>query len=340
MLSDKDCAEFPGPRWYEPKSVPRALALLRSVRSEADARAAYDSVLFAVGNNHAGSLYPIATAAVHDILRIIAEQSGWSRSAALEILGELLRFAPDPGFSTFRRGDGASVDVSLEIVLAVRGSAQLLLRIFENPDTPACDRENALSVLALAYVDVERTSRTVRSVLDGSVPRRLRNECLDYLKSIEETRLVEGPFIMRIRSAFPSPDPSLTRVMINQACELSPNAAFAALFELAHAPSDSPATRSERLEYLELFAAQLHHPLATAILPIARRMLEQRPLSVSEALASMRVVEEFPGQEQALRIASFCGSDDAAEVGRERLRILDAWAIESSSHSDLSSGEP
>lgn len=314
MLSNKDCAEFPGPRWYEPKSVPHALALLRSVRSEADAQSAYNRVLFAIGNNHAGSLYPIAAAAVYDILQIIAEQSGWSRSAALTILEELLRFAPEPDFATFRRGDGAAIDVSLEIVLAIRGSAQLLLCILEDPDSPICDRECALSALDLAYVDVERTSRSVRSVLDGSVPPGLRKECLAYLKSAEETRLVEASFITRLRSAFPSSDPSLTKLMITQACELSPNAAFAALFELAHVPSDSPASRSERLEYLDLFLAQLHHPLVTTILPIARRMLEQRLLSVSEALASMRIVEKFPGQELALHIASFCGSEDAPEI--------------------------
>lgn len=340
MLSDKDCAEFPGPRWYEPKSVPRALVLLRSARSEADARSAYDSVLFAVGNNHAGSLYPIAAAAVHDILGDIAERSGWSRSAALEILGELLRFSPEPDFATFRRSDGTTVDVSLEIVLAVRGSAQLLLRILENPDSPECDRENALNALDLAHVDVERTSRSVRSALAGSVPPRLRKECLDYLKSVEETRIVEASFITRIGSAFPISDPSLTRAMITQACELSPNAAFAALLALAHAPIQSPAGRSESLEYLDLFTAKLHHPLVTTILPIARCMLEQRLLSVSEALASMRVVENFPGQEQALRIASFCGSDDAPEIRQERRRILDLWAAESSNHSDCSGGAP
>jgi len=331
MFTEGDCAQLPGPKWYAPKSVPEAFDLLRSVSSEADAKSAYDTMLFAVGNNHCGTLYPVATAAVHEILRIAADRRGWARSAALEILGELLRFEPEPGFATFERNDGTVVNLSLEIVRAVYEADRLLLEILESPDSPECDRENALSALDTAHVGAERISKTVRSMLNSPIPPPLKEWGLAYLKGAEEARLAEDAFIQRIRHELRVEEEALTRTMITQACWLSPNAAFAIVREIAQAPIGSPASSSARLAYLDIVASELHHPLVTTILPIARRILEQRFISPSEAVVSMREVARFPGQEEALRIAAFCSDRGAAEVEHELQRIRDQWLAQTAS---------
>jgi hypothetical protein len=185
MLSEIDWTQFPGPRWYDPASVPEAFEALLSVDSEVAAESAYNRMLFAVGNNHAGTLYPAAAAAVHEVLRIAEERAGWVRSAALEILFELLRFAPEPDFATFERRDGAVVDVKLEIALAAHRAAPFLLRVLESPDSPENDRLNALWALDAGPLRPERLPEVIRGVLAASPPRALERECLRSLEELE-----------------------------------------------------------------------------------------------------------------------------------------------------------
>lgn len=52
-------------------------------------------MLSAVGNNHAGCLYPAAVPAAPLLARIVREQSGWPRWAAMEVLIEFLSFDVD-----------------------------------------------------------------------------------------------------------------------------------------------------------------------------------------------------------------------------------------------------
>jgi hypothetical protein len=52
-------------------------------------------MLSAVGNNHAGYLYPAAVPATPLLARNIRERSGWSQWAAMEILIEFLSFDVD-----------------------------------------------------------------------------------------------------------------------------------------------------------------------------------------------------------------------------------------------------
>jgi hypothetical protein len=50
--------QFPGPPDYAPREVEAALASLSKAHDRRSANDAYNRVLFAVGNNHRGTLYP------------------------------------------------------------------------------------------------------------------------------------------------------------------------------------------------------------------------------------------------------------------------------------------
>jgi hypothetical protein len=85
----------PAPLGYSAERVSSAFRRLLGASSWAEAATAYGEMLFAVGNNHAGYLYPAAVRAAPLLARIIREGSGWSQWAAMEILIEFLSFDVD-----------------------------------------------------------------------------------------------------------------------------------------------------------------------------------------------------------------------------------------------------
>ena len=117
-------SRFPGPPHYSPDEVPLAFAELLAVTDEASSDAAYNRMLFAVGNNHAGPLYPASVAAVYEVVRAALERTAWVRHCALNILIEMVCFAPEPGFEPFRTHDGREVDVEAEIRKCVMAAVE------------------------------------------------------------------------------------------------------------------------------------------------------------------------------------------------------------------------
>jgi hypothetical protein len=85
----------PCPLGYRAERPPRAFRRLVAVSNQAEAATAYGEMLFAVGNNHAGVLYPAAVPAAPLLATIVRERSGWARWAASETLIEFLSFDAD-----------------------------------------------------------------------------------------------------------------------------------------------------------------------------------------------------------------------------------------------------
>src|SRR5262245_50085023 len=96
-----DWERFPGPEDYQPAAVPPALEALRNATDEASGQKAYHRVLYAVGNNHRGTLYPAAVAVVGIVFEVARTGSETAKAAALETAVELASFCPEPGFETF-----------------------------------------------------------------------------------------------------------------------------------------------------------------------------------------------------------------------------------------------
>jgi hypothetical protein len=87
------------PEWNCDDTVPAALRGLSACTSESASIKAYQTVLFALGNNHAGTYYPVALAALPFLSEILQGSGEWARITTLNILIDLCgSFEPESGF--------------------------------------------------------------------------------------------------------------------------------------------------------------------------------------------------------------------------------------------------
>ena len=103
--------QFPQPESNESGSVEAALAALRAAHDESTANEAYDAFLWAIGNNHAGTFYPVVLGALPEIEQILTSGKAWAQRAVMESLIDLGgSFTPEQGHDTYL---GASVQETL-----------------------------------------------------------------------------------------------------------------------------------------------------------------------------------------------------------------------------------
>ncbi|HBL26345.1 MAG TPA: hypothetical protein DD490_05870, partial [Acidobacteria bacterium] len=85
------------PREGRSGEVAAALRALAFAASEEDAEVAYHRVLFAVGNNHGGSYFPIVLDAIPFLGEVLGGGTRFGRARALDVLIDLISsFEPDP----------------------------------------------------------------------------------------------------------------------------------------------------------------------------------------------------------------------------------------------------
>ncbi|MCP3883165.1 MAG: hypothetical protein GY701_32915 [Sulfitobacter sp.] len=141
-------AEFDGPSGYDPSRVEDALAMLLGAQTQRQAQAAYNEVLSAVGNNHAGTMYPAAVE-MAAILREFRQQGlaggpGWAAAEVLIDLGE--SFAPEPGYETTRLPSGVTCDVLATVrVLATHGGTTAVAQTLRRAEA-LFDKTSAVQV--------------------------------------------------------------------------------------------------------------------------------------------------------------------------------------------------
>ena len=90
---------FSGPEHYEPDRVSGALSSLISLKKESLSNKVYNNVLFAIGNNHAGTYYPAAQKALKYIIQTaISGNTEIAKNCALDMLIDLYAsFYPEIG---------------------------------------------------------------------------------------------------------------------------------------------------------------------------------------------------------------------------------------------------
>jgi hypothetical protein len=172
---------FPGPKYYRPDDVEPALAGLAAVSSEHTAREAYNTVLFAIGNNHAGTLYPAVVGAVPRILTLATKGQGWVRRAAMNILVDVLTFEIEPGFERFTMEDDVRTDTKLALRRLLRAEEQFFLSVIADVEAPEPFRIDALDLLDALDCSAEKLAallllmpeRTAQGRFDGRRKRFL-----------------------------------------------------------------------------------------------------------------------------------------------------------------------
>jgi hypothetical protein len=116
-IDGADWEHFPGPEYYDPQRARRSLYRLLATVDEAQSWKAYTEVLSGIGNDHRGSFYPAALAAVPLLVRIAAAGLEWPRFGALQVLTDLLiSFGPEQGYEQF---EGSPVDLMRTLIDAM-----------------------------------------------------------------------------------------------------------------------------------------------------------------------------------------------------------------------------
>ncbi|MGY4831049.1 hypothetical protein ACVNIS_20920 [Sphaerotilaceae bacterium SBD11-9] len=103
---------WPQPEWNDEGSLALALQRLREAHDESSANEASDQFLWAVGNNHTGTFYPVVLAALPELEKLLVEGSIWAQRAVLESLIDLGgSFVPEEGHELH---DGVAVQRALQ----------------------------------------------------------------------------------------------------------------------------------------------------------------------------------------------------------------------------------
>ena len=103
--------QFPQPESNDAGAVETALLALRSAHDKPTSREAHDAFLWAVGNNHAGTYYPVILAVLPEIAQILVSGTAWAQRATMEALIDLGgSFVPEAGHENHL---GASVQQTL-----------------------------------------------------------------------------------------------------------------------------------------------------------------------------------------------------------------------------------
>jgi hypothetical protein len=116
MLEGLDLVKWdsiPQPDWNRPGEVPSALRALAVASGDADSQEAYNRLLYATGNNHAGTYYPVALDVVPFLGEILIHGQLYARLRALDILVDYLAsFSPEPGHENVPSFDGSPMPLN------------------------------------------------------------------------------------------------------------------------------------------------------------------------------------------------------------------------------------
>ncbi len=92
-------AAYPQPEWNQTDAIPCAIRALVNPPDEIAARKAYHAFLFAVGNNHAGTYFPVVLTTLPFLADILDHGSSLARLRTLDIFIDLLAaFEPEIGY--------------------------------------------------------------------------------------------------------------------------------------------------------------------------------------------------------------------------------------------------
>lgn len=128
-LAEVDWSREAQPTWNAPDEIVRALRAIAEATAESRDDA-YSRMLYALGNNHAGTYFPIVLQVVPFLGEILRDGSEAARLVTLDVLVDLLgSFAPEAGYEVIATPDGdrSLRDLLKERCHALRGQVERLL---------------------------------------------------------------------------------------------------------------------------------------------------------------------------------------------------------------------
>lgn len=106
-------ASYPQPEWNTPGSLIEALSAVQGASDAESSHAAYDRFLYAVGNYHAGTYYPVLLATLPFLEALLQTGGDWPQRTVLCVLDDLIAsFQPEPGYACLALTNGREQDVA------------------------------------------------------------------------------------------------------------------------------------------------------------------------------------------------------------------------------------
>lgn len=138
----------PQPEWNKSNSVRDALFALHSANDVESCSSAYEDFLFAVGNNHAGTYYPVLSAAMPLLEEILSVGKLWPTRAVLCLLDDLCAsFQPEPGYETVQLPSGTQGQLAVVFKEAARNLSPLLTQIARQDSTNSVLAKDLLALI-------------------------------------------------------------------------------------------------------------------------------------------------------------------------------------------------
>lgn len=148
-LETIDWGRHAQPPWNTPGAVPAALRAIADV-ADLDRQLAYHRLLYALGNDHAGTYFPVALPAISFLGEILRDGALVARLRALDVLIDLLgSFSPEPSYDQVETEHGRR-----PLKDALRETAKgLRADVKRRSDTPESDEEAKLAGELLELLD-------------------------------------------------------------------------------------------------------------------------------------------------------------------------------------------
>ncbi len=149
LLETEDLDRLTRPPWTAPGEVAAALRALADP-SDLDRQGPYHRVLYALGNDHAGTYFPVAVPAVAALGETLRSGSPIARLRALDVLLDLVgSFCPEPCYAEIETvvGPRPLNEVLRETANAIRVDVEHRRR------NPECDEEAMLAGELLGLID-------------------------------------------------------------------------------------------------------------------------------------------------------------------------------------------
>lgn len=111
---------IPQPEWNRRGDVAAAIGALVAASSDSDSWDAYNRLLFATGNNHAGTYYPVVLEVIPFLGEILQDGPLLARLRALDALIDLVGcFCPEPGYENVPSMEGTATPLDAKMRSAV-----------------------------------------------------------------------------------------------------------------------------------------------------------------------------------------------------------------------------
>lgn len=143
MIVWPDPSAFSEPEWNRPDSISEAFDSTLRASDATSSSAAYNRLLYALGNNHAGTYYSVALGVLPVMQRVLLDGNPWAQRTILEALIDLCgSFVPELGHETY-----CGQPLAKLIKQTVRGYVPVLDSLARNGGIAAESAKELLNVL-------------------------------------------------------------------------------------------------------------------------------------------------------------------------------------------------